>query len=620
MQPDHRLESAYQTARETVLRARSTEGPWLGVPVPSITATASAVAALALHQQDRSPPRPHDKFVNDGIAWLVAHQHADGGWAERGPSDGPTTTRCRAAISLAGATESHAEAWRRAAEFVRGRNVSAGQLLADGGRDGFSVPLLAISAAAGLLSWSTVPAQPFERTCVPPRWGFSFRVPVLAADLPAFIAVGLAVQHQSPTWRPVLRWLRRVLRERGVAALEMMQSEDGGFLGNVRVTAEVLACLASADFAKQGAARNAARFLTETASADGSWPEWADQAGLLTPLAVDALGSEKLERQAGLYSWLAKRPVPRRHPLFNEDPGGWGSSEPPSAVPDTWHTAHALLALARTASTVPDEQPHPSPRAIVRCNLADLPEAASCLQQLPRLADLPWDDRRPVRDGLIWLLAAQNDDGGWPLLPSLKPTDVLHESAPEVTAQALRALAAWQTQTEADQLYAEALSAARQANELPGFPLPDLEEAVNAGLAYLATVQDEKGAWQARWPTVPASPVLTTGLVLAAFRDLAALTSEPARLAISWVVAGQNDNGGWGPEPRTPSRVEETACVVRVLPETEPAFQRGLDWLLSRGQAPGEPFGPGPLWPNDPLVRDCFILAALGERSILPPK
>jgi hypothetical protein len=484
---------------------------------------------------------------------------------------------------------------------------------------------LGVAALAGLIPWSAVPAQPFERTCVSSRWGMKLRVPVVAVDLPSFVAVGLAVQVQRPPWNPLARWVRHLLRDRALTVLQAMQAEDGGFFGSVAVTAGILAHLSVAGEAKHAVARAAARFLGATVRTDGAWPDRADAAGLLTPLAIDALmfggESASIERQAAVHSWLVRRQVGRRHPVLDEEPGGWAASEPPCAVPDGWHTAHALLALARTATFVADEQPHPSPRAVVRCNLADFPEAAAIVAQLPRLPDVAFDDRRPIRDGLTWLLAAQNDDGGWPVLPALQPTHPLHDGSPETTALALRALAAWQPQSDADQLYAEALAAARQGDRLPGFPLPDLDEAIAAGLAYLAAVQDEEGAWPS-----PDSSVRTTALVLLAFRDLAALAAEPARLGLAWLATAQNADGGWGAAPQSASRLWETASVVRVLADAgadhETAYQRGLAWLVQEIEAgrltESTDYGSPPdlLWRRDPLIPIIFAAAALGRARV----
>lgn len=74
-----RLESAYHTALFALLAERSPEGHWVGELSTSALSTATAVCALALVQKNREPPRPHNTLIANGLAWLAAHQNADGG-------------------------------------------------------------------------------------------------------------------------------------------------------------------------------------------------------------------------------------------------------------------------------------------------------------------------------------------------------------------------------------------------------------------------------------------------------------------------------------------------------------------------------------------------------------
>src|SRR5262245_4741574 len=114
---DHpRLDSAYQTALAALLAERTTEGYWLGeLPTEALSA-ATAVSALALVQQDRSPLGPYDKLIADGLVWLAAHQNEDGGWGDtlKSISNISTTMLCRAAFHIAGAAEQYADCLRRA--------------------------------------------------------------------------------------------------------------------------------------------------------------------------------------------------------------------------------------------------------------------------------------------------------------------------------------------------------------------------------------------------------------------------------------------------------------------------------------------------------------------------
>src|SRR3954447_1009229 len=118
-----RLESSYQTGLSALLAERTPEGYWVGELSTSALSTATAVSALALGQRDRSPLRPHDKLINDGLAWLAAHQNEDGGWGDtlKSTSNISTTMLCRAAIHLGEASKAHADCLRRAEAHLQER-------------------------------------------------------------------------------------------------------------------------------------------------------------------------------------------------------------------------------------------------------------------------------------------------------------------------------------------------------------------------------------------------------------------------------------------------------------------------------------------------------------------
>ena len=61
--------------------------------------------------------------------------------------------------------------------------------------------------------------------------------------------------------------------------------------------------------------------------------------------------------------------------------------------------------------------------------------------------------------------------------------------------------------------------------------------------------------------------------------------ADPARRGIAWLVASQNNEGGWGGAPGVESSVEETALAVEILVSVKPdspSTQRGTEWLLQR--------------------------------------
>src|SRR5262245_48958910 len=100
--PD-RLERAYQTALAALLAERHTDGYWVGELSTSALSTATAISALALVQKHTGT---HQQLIDGGLAWLAAHQNADGGWGDtvKSFSNISTTMLCRAAFYLANAT------------------------------------------------------------------------------------------------------------------------------------------------------------------------------------------------------------------------------------------------------------------------------------------------------------------------------------------------------------------------------------------------------------------------------------------------------------------------------------------------------------------------------------
>ena len=147
-----------------------------------------------------------------------------------------------------------------------------------------------------------------------------------------------------------------------------------------------------------------------------------------------------------------------------------------------------------------------------------------------------------------------------------------------------------------------------------------------------------------------------------AYRDLGLMDSPEAQYGLAWLVANQNEDGGWGsgawrrtrnaecgvrsaaavaddqsplPNPKSPlpnlkSSVEETALAVEALlaaaspqspapsPSSE-ALRRGLSWLIDRVER-GEHRQPAPigfyfakLWYYERLYPLTFTVAALGR-------
>lgn len=149
--------------------------------------------------------------------------------------------------------------------------------------------------------------------------------------------------------------------------------------------------------------------------------------------------------------------------------------------------------------------------------------------------------------------------------------------------------------------------------------------AADAGFRFLRRAQRPDGSWLPLWfgnqhAPDDVNPTYGTARVLAAFRD-AGLAGDPAsKRGVTWLLANQNDDGGWGGMRGTPSSVEETALAVEVLCDFAPedgGTRRGVGWLI-RAVEDGSYREPSPigfyfakLWYFERLYPLVFTVAAL---------
>jgi squalene-hopene/tetraprenyl-beta-curcumene cyclase len=282
----------------------------------------------------------------------------------------------------------------------------------------------------------------------------------------------------------------------------------------------------------------------------------------------------KQTRSAG--DWAQNCPVP---------PGGWyfeGRNEP---YPDVDDTCMALMVLAQTLTEGANEER----------------EAA-------------------IERGLAWMLAMQNQDGGWAafdrgndkewltFVPFADHNAMIDPSTPDITARVLECLSHFP----------------RFSTEHP---------VVERALRYLRTAQHNDGSWYGRWGV---NYIYGTWQVL---RGLAAIgddmNSPTARRGMRWLLEHQNPDGGWGEsiasydDPKqkgrgrsTPSQTAWALMGLMSARQTEsPAVRRGIQWLLDRQTPSGtweQPEWSGTGFPkvfylNYHGYRHYFPLMALGQ-------
>jgi squalene-hopene/tetraprenyl-beta-curcumene cyclase len=585
-----RLESAYQTALAALLAERTPEGHWVGELSTSALSTATAVSALALVQKATAAHGNFDSLIAGGLAWLAAHQNADGGWGDtvRSFSNISTTMLCRAAFHLTGAAARHEDTLRRAETWLHERYGRTPEELAEAvrrryGKDRtFSVPILMTSALAGLVSWREVPLLPFELACFPQSWFRFLRLPVVSYALPALIAIGHAVFHHRRSWNPVTAIIRRLAISKSLRVLRRIQPSSGGFLEAAPLTSFVTMGLASTGRADHPVVAKCVEFLVASVRPDGSWPIDTNLSTWVTTLAINALAAagelKGLDRLSELREWLLLQQYRERHPYTGAEPGGWAWTPLPGGVPDADDTSGAIIAL---------------------CQL----EKAG----MPR-----WD---AWGHGRNWLRRLQNRDGGWPTFCRGWGTLPFDRSGSDLTAHALRAFASLSLGSGMDRDYFERVYG----------------QSASAGLNYLARNQRPDGSWLPLWfgnqhAPDDENPTYGTARVLAAYRDLGLMDSAPARRGVAWTLGAQNEDGGWGAGCGTPSSMEETALAVEVLldagPAAEQAVGRGLEWLIGRVEGGGlyEPTPIGfyfaKLWYFEKLYPVIFTVAALGRARL----
>ena len=634
-----RLRAALVTARCDLLAEREPAGHWVGRLASSPLSTATAVAALSLFERhaaasSNSPDRAAldciPTLVLRGLDYLASTQNADGGWGDtdKSLSNIATTMLARSAFALTAVPASSNGLLDRADAYISRAGGIAGVRRRFGSDRTFAAPILALGALAGLVNWRDVPALPFELAALPPAWWRRVRLPVVSYAIPALVAIGQLRHHFHKPLNPIARLVRRATAARTLDVLLSQQPASGGYLEATPLTSFVVMSLAAMDRTDHPVARRGAEFLVASARGDGSWPIDSNLATWNTTLAINALaaGDELPDRPP--LNWLLSCQHRETHPFTYSPPGGWAWTDRSGGVPDADDTAGALLALSHLR-----RQPCGGDGLHVVSAADDRPSARSRIDEA-------------AHNGTRWLLDLQNSNGGWPTFCRGWGTLPFDRSGADLTAHALRALAAWRPTVE------ESLAVR-------------IDAATRLGIEFLAKTQRPDGSWLPLWfgnqyEPDEGNPVYGTAKVVLAFAELALGDHPAARRGLDWLVGAQNPDAGWGGGPwrsrataeppqngrsnngkpgpscrptMPSSSVEETALAVEALEAAsrsaahEAARDRGLPWLLDAVAAnrhlETSPIGFyfAKLWYYERLYPLVFTAAALGRaaRRLLPP-
>ena len=258
--------------------------------------------------------------------------------------------------------------------------------------------------------------------------------------------------------------------------------------------------------------------------------------------------------------WLLEREVRRPGDWSRAnrglEPGGWCFEYRNGFYPDVDDTAMVLMALARTGHA----------------------------KQVSA--------RQAAQRGLRWLLGMQNADGGWAAfdrninrrllekVPFADHNAMLDPSCPDITARVLEALGYYCHR-------------------------PDMQH-VGRALAFIERNQEENGSWRGRWGV---NYIYGTWQVLVGLKSIGYDMTAPLALrAVAWLKSVQQPDGAWGEscrsydDPSWAGRGEPTASqtawallgLIAAGESASPEVRAGIEWLLASQQEDGgwseEPF------------------------------
>ena len=548
-----------------LLQKRSSDGVWRGCL--SSSAISTSVAIFALYQIDSDTYEP---YIRKGAGWLKKTMRADGSWGDsvESPSNMTATLLSYASLYAVDIPPHETETYLK--ERLGGNtdeDIVQGVLSYYGKDLTFSVPILVMCALAGVIThWDRIPQLPFELSVLPQRLFRFLRLPVVSYAIPALIAVGILRYKKGK--RDFLSSVRESFIGKSLRVLEKLQPSHGGFLEAAPLTAFVSMCMSGAGFREHAVTQKAAQFLIKTVRPDGAWPIDTDLSCWVTSLSIKALG-EDLEDKTFFIERIKRNAFAFRHPFTGAKEGGWGWSDLPGSVPDADDTSGALVALhVLTGGTYSEE----------------------------------------VGKGVEWLLALQNEDGGMPTFCKGWGNLPFDRSSPDISAHSLLAFELW-------------------LDALPKELRVKCRRSIRRLLGWMWKIQSSDGSWTPLWfgdqdAKDERSPVYGTAMAveyLSTSRN--PLARKLAENGLRYLLASQNEDGGWGGAPKVASKITLTARALSALasyPESDlKSMERGFDYLYGMYQS-GLLFRPEPiglyfarLWYSEELYNHTFVLNAL---------
>jgi squalene-hopene/tetraprenyl-beta-curcumene cyclase len=605
---------ALERACAHLLSLQDREGWWKGELQTNVTMDAEDMLLrefLGVRRKDES---------ERSATWIRSQQRADGTWANfhGGPGDLSTTIEAYWALRLVG-DPVEAEHMRSAAQFIREQ----------GGLERARVFTHVWLALFGLWPWERIPALPPEIVLLP-VW-----VPLNIYDFACWarqtiVALSVVIARRP---RHVLSFdLQELHGPEGFSPREPA-SRTGRWL--IRLD-RILRAYERRPFAplRRLALGRAERWIVRRQETDGSWggiqPPWVYSLIALRLLGYPLEHPVLRRGLKGLEGFMIEQGSERRleacqSPVWDTAlailalaDAGLPADHPALMRASQWLLAEEVTVRGDWATARPQLKPGGWAFEFANVNYPDVDDTAEVVLALRRTAPAQAEQARAaIERATRWVEGMQSTGGGWGAfdaentralvreLPFLDFGEVIDTPSADVTAHALEMLAA--------------LGLAQKP-------------VARTGLRWLLEQQEADGSWFGRWGI---NYVYGTGAAVPAL--VAAGVERSAlsvRRAVAWLQKHQNEDGGWGEDPRSyddpawigrgPSTASQTAWALLALHaagEFGVALQRGLRWLIDTQRADGgwdEPQYTGTGFPSDyyinyHLYRLTFPIMALGR-------
>jgi len=564
-----RIEEMTIVLHEELMRRKPEGAIWRGKL--SSSAISTSVSVFALYTIDKEK---YASLIVGGVNWLKTTMKEDGSWGDtlESPSNMTATLLTYASLYAVDAPPQETSIYlKERFGGLTDQHIIKGVLNYYGTDLTFSAPILVMCALAGIISdWDEIPQLPFEISVLPQKVFRFFQLPVVSYAIPALIAVGILRYKKGK--KNILSPIRKSFINKSLKVLTKLQPENGGYLEAAPLTAFVSMCMAEAGYNEHITTQKAAEFLAGNTREDGAWPIDTDLACWVTTLSVRALGADIKEKQA-LTEAIKKNAYKFPHPFTGAKEGGWGWTDLSGAAPDADDTSGALTALHTLTNGVYCEE---------------------------------------VGKGIEWLLTLQNKDGGMPTFCKGWGKLPFDRSTPDITAHSILAFELWH-------------------DTLPSDLQKKTERSLSRMLNWIQKIQALDGAVIPLWfgdQDAPdeKSPVYGTSMMV----EYLSYSKEPIALEVAkkglcFILASQNEDGGWGGAKDVPSKITFTARALSALvsfPGTDKQIiEKGFNYLYHT-YTKGELFHPEPiglyfsrLWYSEDMYNITFVLNALNKLS-----